>query len=101
MLGLPVKDSTAGFRVFRRETLAAIPFNEVESHGYCFQVDMTLRAIRAGSKVVEVPITFVEREVGTSKMSQTIVAEALWKTTCWGLRHRLDQLLKSLKSRIA
>jgi dolichol-phosphate mannosyltransferase len=64
----------------------------VESQGYCFQIDLTLRAVRAGLTVVEVPITFVEREVGVSKMGHDIVREALTSVTRWGVEHRLGQL---------
>lgn len=94
-LGLDVGDATAGFRVFRHETLAALPLDEVESAGYCFQVDMTWRVAQAGGSIVEVPIVFVEREVGTSKMSRGIVLEALWRVTRWGVRHRGRRLLEA------
>ena len=65
---------------------------QVASHGYCFQVDLAWRAVQAGFRVTEVPITFTEREIGTSKMSGGIVREALLKVTAWGARHRLHQL---------
>jgi len=91
MLGIKVKDATAGFRVYRAEILESIHLDEVESHGYCFQVDMTWRTLRAGGKVVEVPIQFVERTAGASKMSQEIVNEALIKTTRWGLERRFHK----------
>jgi len=92
MLGIKVKDATAGFRVYRAETLEAIHLDEVESHGYCFQVDMTWRTLLAGCSIVEVPIQFVERTAGTSKMSQKIVNEALIKTTKWGATRALAAL---------
>ncbi|MEE6272256.1 polyprenol monophosphomannose synthase [Georgenia wangjunii] len=92
MLGLPVRDATGGFRVFRAGTLRRLPLGEIESQGYCFQVDMTWRVHRLGGRIVEVPISFVERAEGTSKMSQKIVAEALLRTTQWGLAHRAGQL---------
>lgn len=92
-LGIPVRDATGGFRVYRATTLARLPLGEVMSQGYCFQVDMVQRIHRAGGSVVEVPITFVERRVGTSKMSRAIVAEALWRVTVWGVRHRTAQLV--------
>ena len=92
MLGMKVKDATAGFRVYRADILRKIGLAEVESHGYCFQVDMTWRTIRAGGTVAEVPITFVERDTGESKMSKSIVTEALWKTTKWGFAYRFGQL---------
>ncbi|MET0928574.1 MAG: polyprenol monophosphomannose synthase [Aeromicrobium sp.] len=85
MLGLPVHDATGGFRAFRRETLERLPLDQVASQGYCFQIDMTRRVHAAGMSVVEVPITFVERERGESKMSGAIVREALWRVTVWGL----------------
>jgi dolichol-phosphate mannosyltransferase len=91
-LGMPVGDATAGFRVFRADTLRAIALDEVESAGYCFQVDMTWRVHSAGLRVVEVPIVFVERTEGESKMSGNIVREALWRTTVWGAQHRARQV---------
>ena len=92
LLGIKVKDATAGFRVYRADLLRKLHLNEVESHGYCFQVDMTWRTVKAGGKIVEVPITFIERDTGQSKMSQAIVTEALWKTTVWGVKYRLAQI---------
>jgi dolichol-phosphate mannosyltransferase len=85
MLGLPVRDATGGYRAYRREVLAGIKLDGVVSAGYCFQVDLVLRAWRAGFRVVEVPIRFVERVNGVSKMDRSIVAEALWRVTAWGL----------------
>jgi len=67
----------------------------VESQGYCFQVDLAVRALRAGLRVVEVPITFVERMHGTSKMSRAIVLEALWRVTIWGIIGRGDRLRRA------
>ena len=87
-LGLPFKDATGGFRAYRRRVLETIDRAGVESQGYCFQVDLAWRAWQAGFRVVEVPITFVERALGTSKMSQRIVSEALWQVTRWGLTRR-------------
>ena len=86
MLGLPLRDATGGYRAYRRTVLDALPLHQVASQGYCFQVDLAWQAWRAGYAVVEVPITFVERERGESKMSRSIVAEALWRVTWWGLR---------------
>jgi glycosyltransferase involved in cell wall biosynthesis len=86
VLGLPLQDATGGYRAYRREVLDALPLGEVHSQGYCFQVDLAWQAWRAGYRVVEVPITFVERERGESKMSRSIVLEALWRVTWWGLR---------------
>jgi dolichol-phosphate mannosyltransferase len=92
VMGMHVRDATAGFRVFRAQTLRDIDLESVESRGYCFQVDMTDRVLREHGSIAEVPITFVEREVGESKMSRSIVTEALWKTTVWGAQRRLAQL---------
>jgi len=78
VLRLPVRDLTGGFKCFRREVLEAIEFEGVRSHGYAFQVELTYRAVRAGFRVVEVPITFRDRERGQSKMSWRIAAEAMW-----------------------
>lgn len=86
MLNLGVKDATAGFRAFKRETLEAINLDAVESQGYCFQIDMTRQTRLAGLAVAEVPITFVERVHGQSKMSFDIVKEALTRVTGWGLQ---------------
>jgi dolichol-phosphate mannosyltransferase len=79
VLGVPVNDLTGGFKCFRREVLEAIDLGAVTSRGYAFQVEMTYRAIRAGFRVVEVPIVFRERRVGASKMTRGIVAEAVWR----------------------
>ncbi|ANH90555.1 MULTISPECIES: polyprenol monophosphomannose synthase [unclassified Streptomyces] len=92
MLDVPIRDVTGGYRAFRRETLEGLGLDEVASQGYCFQVDLARRAIRAGFHVVEVPITFVERELGDSKMSRDIVAEALWRVTSWGVGERVTKL---------
>jgi dolichol-phosphate mannosyltransferase len=92
VLGINLRDATGGYRVFRRETLLGIGLEDVASSGYCFQVDLAWRTVRAGFRVVEVPITFVEREFGSSKMSQKIVAEALLLTTWWGITHRARQV---------
>ena len=87
-LGVPLHDATGGFRAFRRSTLLALDLDDVASQGYCFQVDLAWRAVRQGMRVVEVPITFGERERGVSKMSGSIVREALWRTTVWGVQSR-------------
>lgn len=86
-LGIPVRDATAGFRAYRAVVLEKIGLGEVASAGYCFQVDLVLRALRAGFRVAEVPIEFVDRTAGTSKMNGQIVAEAFARVTLWGLRH--------------
>jgi len=85
-LGLPLRDATGGYRAYRSEVLRTLALAKVASQGYCFQVDLVWQAWRSGYKVVEVPITFVERTLGQSKMSRSIVAEALWRVTWWGLR---------------
>ena len=84
-LRLGVRDVTGGYRAFRASALDALDLDTVHSHGYAFQVDMLQRAVRAGLDVVEVPITFVERERGASKMSLGIVAEAMLRVTLWAL----------------
>jgi dolichol-phosphate mannosyltransferase len=97
-LGVPLRDITGGYRAFRRQTLLGLGLDNVASAGYCFQVDLAWRALKAGFTVVEVPITFVEREYGDSKMSQKIVLEALVLTTAWGIAYRAGQL-RSLADR--
>jgi dolichol-phosphate mannosyltransferase len=89
MLGIPLHDMTGGYRVYRASALQKIGLHNVESVGYCFQVDLARRAVQAGLTVAEVPITFVERTHGTSKMSKAIVCEALWQVTRWGITSRL------------
>ena len=84
-LGLPVRDVTGGYRAFTADALRRLHFERTESQGYCFQIDMTRRAYDAGLSIVEVPITFVERERGASKMGGGIVAEAMLRVTLWGL----------------
>ena len=91
LLRIPVSDATGGFRAFRADALREIDLTDVASHGYCFQVDLVRRAVQHGLAVVEVPIVFVERELGTSKMSGGIVGEALWRVTLWGLEERLTR----------
>lgn len=89
MLGMRVNDATAGFRAYRASTLRSISLNEVESTGYSFQIDLTLRVHRAGLKITEIPITFVEREHGASKMSRGIIFESFWRVAQWGVASRL------------
>jgi dolichol-phosphate mannosyltransferase len=79
LLGVRVRDLTGGFKVFRRAVLEAIDLDAVDAQGYAFQIEMTYRALRAGFRVVEVPIVFGDREVGGSKMSRSIVLEAVWR----------------------
>ncbi len=97
LLGMPVHDATAGYRVYRASTLEAIGLGDVASQGYCFQVDLTQRTVRSGLTVVEVPITFVERERGESKMSGDVMGEALKRITTWGIGHRVGQLRQRLR----
>jgi dolichol-phosphate mannosyltransferase len=91
MLRVPIHDTTAGFRAYRAETLRAIGLESVRSQGYCFQIDLTLRAINAGLKVTEVPITFVDRTRGASKMSRAVMIEAFWRVAQWGVAGRLHR----------
>jgi dolichol-phosphate mannosyltransferase len=99
MLGIPIKDATGGFRAFRRQTLERLPLADVASQGYCFQIDMARRVVAEGMSVVEVPITFVERERGESKMSGAIVREALWRVTLWGLQRLISKPSRLRSSR--
>lgn len=91
-LGVDINDITGGYRAYRRHVLETLVLDDVASHGYCFQVDLAWRTVQAGFCVVEVPITFTEREIGESKMSGSIVREALLRVTTWGLRHRAEQV---------
>jgi dolichol-phosphate mannosyltransferase len=84
-----VRDMTAGFRIYRSEFLQKLDLTNVASHGYSFQVEMAWRSIQAKARIIEVPITFVEREQGVSKMTGAIVAEALWLVTKWGISRKL------------
>ncbi len=83
-LRMPISDATGGYRAYRAGVLRSLKLSGVASAGYCFQVDLARRAFRAGFRVLEVPITFVERERGVSKMSRAIVTEAFWRVTWWG-----------------
>ncbi|WP_329453880.1 polyprenol monophosphomannose synthase [Streptomyces sp. NBC_01497] len=89
LLGLTARDVTGGYRAFRVHTLNGVGLHTVRSQGYCFQVDLLRRTAARGFSVAEVPITFVEREHGVSKMSRAIVAEALWRVTLWGAASQL------------
>jgi dolichol-phosphate mannosyltransferase len=95
-LGMPLRDATGGYRAYRRQVLEGMELESVASQGYCFQVDLAWRAVQAGYQVVEVPITFAEREHGESKMSGNIVREALLRVTEWGAAHRARQLKRLL-----
>ena len=91
-LGIPTRDATGGYRAYRASALRALDLETVESNGYCFQIDLLWRALQRGLVVREVPITFVEREAGTSKMSRRIVREALVNVARWGAAHRWAQV---------
>ncbi len=92
LLGIPLRDVTAGYRLFRRTTLESIDLGSVESAGYIFQTDLAYRAVRSGLRVVEVPIEFIERVRGESKMSPDVATESLRLITAWGLRERARQV---------
>ncbi|MFS0729761.1 polyprenol monophosphomannose synthase [Curtobacterium sp. 1P10AnD] len=91
-LGIAVRDATGGFRVFTRSALERIELDGIASKGYCFQVDLCWRALEAGLRVVETPITFTERQHGVSKMSGNIVRESLTLVTKWGIDRRLREV---------
>ena len=97
LLGIGVHDATAGYRLFRRTTLEKLQLNSVESTGYVFQTEMVTRTLRAGLTVKEVPIQFIERVRGESKMSPAVAAESMRRVTRWGLSERRDQLLRLLR----
>ncbi|WP_211752921.1 polyprenol monophosphomannose synthase [Nocardioides lianchengensis] len=99
LLGIRVRDATAGFRLFRRGTLEKIDLDSVRSTGYVFQTDMVARTLNAGLTVREVPIEFVERERGDSKMSGAVATESLKRITWWGLRERRDQVRRAWRDR--
>lgn len=106
LLGMNVNDATAGYRVYRASALHTMGLHDVESTGYCFQTDLTWRASRTGMVVAEVPIRFVEREIGDSKMSPDVARESLIRITRWGVAHRGRQArniatgaVRSLKGR--
>lgn len=101
MLRVPVTDATGGFRAFRAAALTELDLRDVASHGYCFQVDLVRRAHDHGLAIAEVPIVFVEREFGVSKMSGGIVTEALWRVTVWGIQRRLRHLVHRVTGRPA
>jgi dolichol-phosphate mannosyltransferase len=99
MLGVPIQDATGGYRAFRADTLRKLDLHEVASQGYCFQIDLAWRAVQRGLTVREVPITFVERTAGTSKMSRKIVAEALWRVTVWGVDDKVTRVRRRAHDR--
>jgi len=92
LLGMRVRDLTGGFKCFRRTTLEAIDLDALSAHGYAFQIETTYRVRRAGLRITEVPITFVERRAGASKMTRSIVAEAIWKVPLLRLRALIGRL---------
>jgi dolichol-phosphate mannosyltransferase len=96
LLGIDVRDATAGYRLFRRQTLEKIDLDSVRSTGYVFQTDLVTRAVRAGLTVREVPIDFVERVRGDSKMDGSVAVESLVRITRWGARERLEQARRRL-----
>jgi dolichol-phosphate mannosyltransferase len=99
LLGIKVRDATAGFRLFRRQTLEKIDLAKVRSTGYVFQTDLVARTLNAGLTVREVPIEFVERVRGDSKMSGAVATESLKRITIWGLRERRDQVRRAWRRR--
>jgi dolichol-phosphate mannosyltransferase len=92
LLGVGVRDLTGGFKCYRREVLETIELEAIASRGYAFQIETTYRALRAGFRVTEVPIAFADREHGGSKMSRTIVLEAIWKVPALRLRALIGRL---------
>ncbi|GIJ37784.1 dolichol-phosphate mannosyltransferase [Micromonospora andamanensis] len=100
-LGMPVADATGGYRVYRAGVLDALDLDSVCSQGYSFQVELSRLAHRAGARIVEVPITFAERERGASKMSPLIVVEALWRITGWAVRDRRTAVRRGLHAATA
>jgi dolichol-phosphate mannosyltransferase len=97
LLGIRVRDATSGFRLFRRTTLEQLDLPTISSYGYVFQVDLAFRTLQAGLRVVEVPIEFVERERGESKMNRSVATESLRRITRWGLVHRRDQVRRLVR----
>ena len=91
-LGIDLYDATGGYRAYRASVLRGIDLGSIASQGYCFQIDLAWRAVQAGFRVTEVPISFADRERGESKMSGSVVREALVKVTSWGATHRTSQL---------
>jgi dolichol-phosphate mannosyltransferase len=92
LLGVGIHDITAGYRAYRRGVLEKIELDAVESKGYCFQIDLTWRAVNNGFTITEVPITFTERELGVSKMSGSNIREAMVKVARWGIGGRVNRL---------
>lgn len=101
VLGLPVADATGGFRAYRMPVLDRITQDWTPPRGYCFQIELAWRAVRSGFRVREVPITFVDRELGESKMSGSFIRETLFRVTGWGIRDRWDRMTRVVKRRRA
>jgi dolichol-phosphate mannosyltransferase len=99
MLSVPVKDVTAGFRMYPIDVLRSLDLDAIDSHGYCFQIDMTRRIHAAGYQLLEVPIEFRERELGESKMSRSIVIEAIGRVTAWGVEMRVRRIRRWIAAR--
>jgi dolichol-phosphate mannosyltransferase len=93
ILGIGLRDLTSGYRVYRDTALRQIGVENLQSQGYSFQVDLTVRAWQAGLVVIELPITLVQRAIGTSKMSGAIIVEAVWRITRWGITARWRRLV--------
>jgi dolichol-phosphate mannosyltransferase len=98
VLGLPATDATSGFRAYRSDVLAAVAYQTIAADGYAFQIEGTYRVARSGGTVTEVPIQFVERTQGASKMSSRIIVEALALVSWWGLRDRTTRRRATLSS---
>jgi len=99
ILRLGLRDVTAGFRAYRASALRSMSLTDVASQGYCFQTDLTRRAVRAGLTVIEVPIDFVERELGESKMDRAVMLESLTRVTGWGLQDARARLRRRWSQR--
>ena len=99
VLGLPVRDATAGFRVYRADVVDRLDLDTVHADGYGFQIEMAYKVRGLGEAVVEHPIAFRDRERGTSKMSGAIVVEALWMVTWWALRDRVLRRIPGFRRR--
>lgn len=97
ILGTKVKDITAGYRAYRREALQKLNLEGIDSKGYVFQVDLAWRSEQASLKIVEVPITFIEREIGSSKMDGNIIVDSMTKVTRWGLTARVERVRSLIK----
>jgi dolichol-phosphate mannosyltransferase len=99
LLGFPVHDSTSGFRAYRMDVLQAEGLRGVSAHGYAFQIEMTRRVSSRGGRIQEIPITFVERTRGVSKMNRRIVYEAMWRVTKWGIADHAARLVGLFRKR--